>query len=70
MSSKIHCPHCERLRESKTISTRTGKAGSLRRRRECLTCCKRFTTTEADAKRVILVKVDSTKCVPKLSAHL
>ena len=39
------CPNCS-SRSSKVIDSRP-KLGGIRRRRECLSCCKRFTTTEA-----------------------
>ena len=42
----MKCPFCGYL-EDKVIDSRTGKEGaSIRRRRECLKCTKRFTTYE------------------------
>ena len=42
----MKCPYCEYL-ESKVIDTRPVEDGSsIRRRRECLKCEKRFTTYE------------------------
>lgn len=42
----MKCPYCE-SEEDKVIDSRTGKdGGSVRRRRECLKCGKRFTTYE------------------------
>jgi len=42
----MHCPFCK-YHESKVIDSRLTEAGnSTRRRRECLSCLKRFTTYE------------------------
>lgn len=42
----MRCPYCEHL-ESKVIDSRESKKGfSIRRRRECLSCKRRFTTYE------------------------
>lgn len=42
----MRCPFCEHI-ESKVIDSRESKKGfSIRRRRECLACKKRFTTYE------------------------
>ena len=42
----MKCPYCE-SEEDKVIDSRTGKDGSsVRRRRECIKCGKRFTTYE------------------------
>ncbi len=42
----MRCPFCGDM-ENKVIDSRLGKEGSvIRRRRECLHCCRRFTTYE------------------------
>ncbi len=42
----MKCPFCGDM-ENKVIDSRLGKEGSvIRRRRECLHCCRRFTTYE------------------------
>ncbi|MCB0408358.1 MAG: transcriptional repressor NrdR [Bdellovibrionales bacterium] len=41
----MKCPQCEHL-ENKVLDTRMQKDGDIRRRRECLNCKLRFTTTE------------------------
>ena len=42
----MKCPYCG-MRESKVIDSRpTDECDSIRRRRECLSCGKRFTTYE------------------------
>ena len=43
----MHCPFCQR-QETKVIDTRVSEDGySIRRRRECIVCSKRFTTQES-----------------------
>jgi len=43
---KLRCPYCE-FHDSKVIDSRAAEEGnSIRRRRECLQCTKRFTTYE------------------------
>ena len=43
---KLRCPYCE-YHDSKVIDSRAAEEGnSIRRRRECLQCAKRFTTYE------------------------
>jgi transcriptional repressor NrdR len=45
-TSKImRCPKCS-SEDSKVLDTRAGKAASIRRRRECLSCEHRFSTIE------------------------
>lgn len=44
-SSPHACPECG-CRHHRTLETRAGKAGSIRRRRECRYCGRRFTTYE------------------------
>ena len=43
----MHCPFCQ-SQETKVIDTRVSEEGySIRRRRECIVCSKRFTTQES-----------------------
>ena len=52
----MKCPYCSYL-ESKVIDSRPAEEGtSIRRRRECLSCQKRFTTYEI-VERVPLIVV-------------
>jgi transcriptional repressor NrdR len=64
-SSPVHCPFCNADKESlKVIDSRTCEGGrSIRRRRECLTCDKRFTTSERieDPIRLIVIKKDGRR---------
>src|SRR4051794_24959482 len=55
----MHCPFCDADKESlKVIDSRTCEGGrSIRRRRQCLKCEKRFTTYERIEERVRLVVV-------------
>ncbi|HEX8523718.1 MAG TPA: transcriptional regulator NrdR [Tepidisphaeraceae bacterium] len=55
----MHCPFCDADKESlKVIDSRTCEGGrSIRRRRQCLKCDKRFTTYERIEERVRLVVV-------------
>lgn len=61
----MHCPFCNADKESlKVIDSRTCEGGrSIRRRRECLKCEKRFTTYERieDPIRLIVVKRDGRR---------
>src|SRR5947207_14993931 len=61
----MHCPFCNADKESlKVIDSRTCEGGrSIRRRRECLNCSKRFTTYERieDPIRLIVVKKDGRR---------
>jgi transcriptional repressor NrdR len=61
----MHCPFCNADKESlKVIDSRTCEGGrSIRRRRECLQCEKRFTTYERieDPIRLIVVKKDGRR---------
>lgn len=58
----MKCPYCGNL-EDKVLDTRpTDENSSIRRRRECLNCAKRFTTYEVvEMPPVIIVKKDGTK---------
>lgn len=57
----MKCPNCG-FSESKVIDSRPTENGSIRRRRECLSCKKRFTTYEIiDVVPVFVVKKNGTK---------
>ncbi len=57
----MKCPNCGHT-ESKVIDSRPTENSSIRRRRECLECGKRFTTYEIiDTIPVFIVKKDGTK---------
>lgn len=57
----MKCPFCEHL-ESKVIDTRPTEDGTIRRRRECLSCAKRFTTYEQiETMPVIVIKKDNSR---------
>lgn len=60
----MKCPYCEYL-ESKVIDTRTLEEGnSIRRRRECLKCGKRFTTYEqVESVPLVVIKKDGKRQV-------
>jgi transcriptional repressor NrdR len=61
----MHCPFCNADKESlKVIDSRTCEGGrSIRRRRECMLCHKRFTTYERieDPIKLIVVKKDGRR---------
>lgn len=51
----MRCPYCQGM-EDRVVDSRTSQEGrSVRRRRECLTCSKRFTTYESIEERQLLV---------------
>lgn len=54
---RVRCPYCRSL-DDKVVDSRTAEEGAaIRRRRECLTCGKRFTTFErADAVTLWVMK--------------
>ena len=56
----MKCPHCG-FQESKVVDSRHSEDGtSIRRRRECLSCQKRFTTYETvESLPIIVVKRDN-----------
>ncbi len=55
------CPHCE-YKESKVLDSRHIDSGSIRRRRECERCKKRFTTYEKiELLPVMVVKKDGRR---------
>ena len=58
----MKCPFCS-YNESKVIDSRPADEGtSIRRRRECLSCGKRFTTYETvESLPMVVVKKDSSK---------
>lgn len=58
----MKCPKC-RVDESKVIESREVNSGeSIRRRRECLSCSKRYTTYERiERPNLIVVKKDGTR---------
>ncbi len=58
----MKCPYCGHL-ESKVIDSRpTDEGGSIRRRRECARCAKRFTTYEIiESLPIVVVKKDKSR---------
>ena len=58
----MKCPYCG-YKESKVIDSRPAEEGSsIRRRRECLSCAKRFTTYEViETVPVIVIKKDKSR---------
>ncbi len=58
----MKCPYCE-YPESKVIDSRpVDEGGSIRRRRECLSCAKRFTTYEqVESVQLMIIKKDGTR---------
>ena len=58
----MRCPYCSHL-ESKVIDSRPAEEGaSIRRRRECLECHKRFTTYETmECLPIMVVKKDGSR---------
>lgn len=57
----MKCPVCG-YQESKVIDSRPTENSSIRRRRECLSCQKRFTTYEViDTIPVVVIKKDKTR---------
>ena len=58
----MKCPYCG-MRESKVIDSRpTDECDSIRRRRECLSCGKRFTTYEKlETMPLMVIKKDNTR---------
>ena len=58
----MKCPYCAHL-ESKVIDSRPSDEGaSIRRRRECLSCGKRFTTYETvESLPMVVVKKDGSR---------
>ena len=58
----MRCPYCS-YQESKVVDSRHSDEGnSIRRRRECLSCQKRFTTYETvESLPIIVVKKDNSR---------
>lgn len=58
----MKCPHCG-CQDSKVVDSRHSEDGlSIRRRRECLSCQKRFTTYETvESLPIIVVKRDNSR---------
>ncbi len=58
----MKCPHCG-YQESKVVDSRHSEDGlSIRRRRECLSCQRRFTTYETvESLPIIVVKRDNSR---------
>jgi len=58
----VRCPYCSRI-DDKVIDSRTAREGEvIRRRRECLTCKRRFTTYERIEENLpVLVKKDNRR---------
>ena len=58
----MKCPYCG-YQESKVVDSRHSEDGtSIRRRRECLSCQKRFTTYEtAESLPIVVVKKDNSR---------
>ena len=58
----MKCPYCAYL-ESKVVDSRPAEEGaSIRRRRECLSCHKRFTTYETvESLPIVVIKRDSSR---------
>ncbi len=57
----MKCPYCGE-KESKVVNSRPADEDSIRRRRECLSCQRRFTTYETvETVPVVVVKRDLTR---------
>ena len=57
----MKCPYCG-YRESKVVDSRPADESSIRRRRECLSCERRFTTYETvESMPMVVVKKDGTR---------
>lgn len=57
----MKCPVCDYF-DSKVVDSRPTENGSIRRRRECLSCQKRYTTYEIiDTIPIIIIKKDGTR---------
>ena len=58
----MRCPYCG-YRESKVVDSRPAEEGtSIRRRRECLSCEKRFTTYETmESLPMVVIKKDGSR---------
>ena len=58
----MHCPYCK-YEETKVIDSReVTDANSIKRRRECLKCAKRFTTKEhVESLDIVVIKKDGSR---------
>jgi transcriptional repressor NrdR len=58
----MRCPYCKSMEDKVIDSRMSGEGASIRRRRECLKCGKRFTTYEYVEKALLMVvKRDGTR---------
>ena len=62
MDAAVKCPYCAQL-ESKVVDSRPADEGSsIRRRRECLECHRRFTTYETmESMPLVVIKKDGSR---------
>ena len=67
----MKCPYCGHS-ESKVVDSRPAEEGSsIRRRRECLGCAKRFTTYETvESLPMIVVKKDGSRQIEAMSEEI
>ena len=57
----MKCPYCG-YKESKVVDSRPAEESSIRRRRECLSCERRFTTYETvETVPAVVIKKDGTR---------
>ncbi|MBI3323967.1 MAG: transcriptional repressor NrdR [Candidatus Omnitrophica bacterium] len=57
----MKCPFCGH-QEDKVVDSRASSEGAIRRRRECLSCGKRFTTYEhVEEQRLMVIKKDGRR---------
>ena len=57
----MKCPYCG-FSESKVVDSRPADEGSIRRRRECLQCERRFTTYETvESLPIVVIKKDGSR---------
>ena len=57
----MKCPYCG-FSESKVVDSRPADEGSIRRRRECLQCERRFTTYETvESLPMVVIKKDGSR---------
>ena len=57
----MQCPYCN-YKESKVVDSRHTDSNSIRRRRECESCKKRYTTYETiETKPIMVIKKDNTR---------
>ena len=57
----MKCPYCG-FQESKVVDSRPADDGSIRRRRECLQCERRFTTYETvESRPMVVIKKDGSR---------